>query len=235
MAAVSSPITSMPVSKPHNGDPSLAVAAWPAAAAAQALYELARYVGLPADALETTTPAATPAPDEWPSYLHSAATRAGLQAEQVFVALDELPLLTASSGPALLRLSGVQDQPFLAIIGSNPRGMRSRRRTSPAWSVFSIRLDSTGKPAAQPVPHSLTIGCARRDSAAAGWCDCVRGHQCASICVNPASQAGSCSSSAHTSVSTHSSSPHGSCLAVPSFTAPRILAGSLPGCCFWLP
>ena len=56
--------------------------------------------------------------EQFPAWLESAATRAGLQAEQVFVALDELDSLLVHGAPVLVRIACLDGAPLLAIVGS---------------------------------------------------------------------------------------------------------------------
>jgi ATP-binding cassette subfamily B protein len=114
---------------PQNTQPELSnglgVAAWPVAQAADALYALARHAGLPLAPVEAVTmPAAYPQEDLH-TWIEQAATRADLQADQTFLALDELDDFLLETAPSLLRLSGIEGTPLLALVGRKGRFVRA--------------------------------------------------------------------------------------------------------------
>jgi ATP-binding cassette subfamily B protein len=94
----------------------LAEAAWPSARAGEALYALARHAGLPVASVEAVALPATLEPEHLNGWIADTATRAALQADQAFVALDEIEHLISKSAPALIRLAALDDAPFLAVV-----------------------------------------------------------------------------------------------------------------------
>ena len=117
----------------------LAAAAWPSARVSEALHALGRHVGLPVESVEAVT-----LPDNFPAdqlyvWIETAAAQAGLQADQAFVALDEIDGFASNSGPALIRLAALDGAPFLAVIGSRGRFVRA---IGPDLRVHRIRAGS---------------------------------------------------------------------------------------------
>lgn len=110
---------------PQNTQPEssngLAAAAWPVAQAADALYALARHAGLPLAPVEAVAMPDTYPQEDLHNWIEQAATRADLQADQTFVALDELDDFLSETGPSLLRLSGIEGTPLLALVGRKGR------------------------------------------------------------------------------------------------------------------
>src|SRR5216683_2296849 len=102
----------------------LTEAAWPSARAGEALYALARHVGLPMASVEAVPLSASVRPEHLDGWITDAATRAALQADQAFVALDELEGLISQSAPALLRLAALDGAPFLAVVGCRGKFVR---------------------------------------------------------------------------------------------------------------
>ena len=95
-------------------------AAWPSARAAEALLALARAADLPHDAVDVSPFLSAPTSDEVGPWLEATAVRAQLQADQTFVALDEVEALLEHGAPALVRLSALPGAPILARIHATP-------------------------------------------------------------------------------------------------------------------
>jgi ATP-binding cassette, subfamily B, bacterial len=103
-------------------------AAWPSSRVAEAMQALARHAGLPVVASEPVS-----LPDDLPieqmnTWIERAAEQTGVQADQAFVALDEIEVFLSTGAPALLRLSAVEGAPFLAVLGRRGRFVRTLGR-----------------------------------------------------------------------------------------------------------
>src|SRR5580765_5358789 len=102
----------------------LAGAAWPSNRAAEAMQALARHAGLPVTISDPVV-----VPDDLPieqvsSWIETVAGQSGIQADQAFVALDEIDVLLSSGAPVLVRLAAIEGAPFLAVLGRRGRFVR---------------------------------------------------------------------------------------------------------------
>jgi ATP-binding cassette, subfamily B, bacterial len=103
----------------------LADAAWSSNRAAEAMQALARHAGLPVTMSE---PVAVPADlpiEQVTSWIETVAGQSGIQADQAFVALDEIDVLLSSGAPVLIRLAALKGAPFLAVLGRRGRIVRA--------------------------------------------------------------------------------------------------------------
>lgn len=133
----------------------LSAATWPAARAGDALYALAQEAKLPVRASDLA-----PLPDHLPAsrlhtWIEATAERGGLQAEQVFVALDELELLLKQSAPALLRLAALEGAPFLAVLGCRGRHVLA---WGPDLRVHRVRVQTVQAIVRQPFESPVEAG-----------------------------------------------------------------------------
>ena len=111
-----------------EGNPAIIDATWPACRVVDAMQALARHTGLAmtsVDGLEM--PAELPV-EQLNSWIETAADLGGLQAEQAYVALDEIELLLSRGAPALIRLAGAEGAPFIAVLGRRGRSVQTLGR-----------------------------------------------------------------------------------------------------------
>ena len=110
--------------RPEPAIVALAGAAWPSNRAAEAMQALARHAGLP---VAMSDPVSVPADlpiEQVSSWIETVAGQSGIQADQAFVALDEIDVLLSSGAPVLVRLAAVEGAPFLAVLGRRGRFVR---------------------------------------------------------------------------------------------------------------
>lgn len=105
--------------------PGLDDAAWPAPRVSEALHALARRAGLPVESVEAVALPDNFDVDQLNAWIDTVAAQAGLQADQAFVALDEIDGLVSHSAPALIRVAAVAGAPFLAVLGRRGRFVRA--------------------------------------------------------------------------------------------------------------
>src|SRR5580765_1851094 len=96
-------------------------AAWPSSRVAEAIQALARHAGLPVAASEPISLSADLPIEQMNDWIERAADQTGVQAEQAFIALDEIDVLLSTGGPVLVRLSALEGAPFLAVVGCRGR------------------------------------------------------------------------------------------------------------------
>ena len=125
----------------------LAGALWPSARIGEALYSLARRAGLPATCPDACSPPPDLPADQMTTWIEAAADRGGIQADQVFVALGEIPTVVSQGAPALLRLRAVDGEPFLAIVGS---GCRFVSTLGPDLRIHRLRVATVCATVRQP-------------------------------------------------------------------------------------
>ena len=91
-------------------------ALWPSRRIAEAMQALSRHAGLPVVATDPVTLADDLPIEQLNDWIERTAEQTGVQADQAFVALDEIEVLLSTAAPALVRLSAVEGAPFLAIV-----------------------------------------------------------------------------------------------------------------------
>lgn len=130
----------------------LAAAAWPLARIAEALYALARHSRLPVEAAEAPLLPETHPPGELHTWLDQAAARAGLQTDQVFLALDEIDDFLSRGAPALLRLTALEGSPLLALVGRRGRFVHA---LGPDWSIHPLPAAAVRDAVRQPFEAAI--------------------------------------------------------------------------------
>ncbi len=127
-------------------------AAWPLSQAAEALYALARRTGLPLATVEAPAMPAAHPQEQLHSWIEQAAARADLQADQQFLALDELDDFLSHAAPALLRLTAVDGSPFLALAGRRGRFVLA---LGPDLRIHRLRADIVRAAVKRPFEAAL--------------------------------------------------------------------------------
>src|SRR5689334_16127643 len=102
----------------------LTSAAWPATRVTEAIQALATQAGFAINPLETVALPDDLSVDQLHQWIETSAAQIGIQAEQAFVALDDIDTLLSSAAPALIRLSALEGAPLLAIVGRRGRFVR---------------------------------------------------------------------------------------------------------------
>ena len=141
---------------PERKTATLVEASWPAARVAEALSALAARAGLPTTAPESILVPREVVDSELNPWIEAAATRAGLQADRVFVGLDELDALVAHGAPALLRMAAVEGSPFLAILGARNGRVRAIGPDLRIHSVHRATVSATvRRPFEEPIEGDI--------------------------------------------------------------------------------
>jgi ATP-binding cassette subfamily B protein len=107
-----------------NTPPEMLNAVWPATRVAEAMQALAQHAGLPSEQGEPIL-----LPDDLPveqigDWLERLGEQTGVQVDQAFVTLDEVDVMLSTAAPVLIRLSGIEGAPFLAVLGRRGRYLR---------------------------------------------------------------------------------------------------------------
>lgn len=97
---------------------SLLAASWPESRISEAVGVLAEQAGLQVAGSTVIPLEGQVASERLDLWIETAAAHAGLQADQVFVGLDELDAVLAYGAPVLLRMAAIQGAPFLAVVGT---------------------------------------------------------------------------------------------------------------------
>ncbi len=149
-------------------------AAWPPSRIGEALTLFALRLGLQRPE-EGVVPPQEVSEEQFPTWLEAAATRTGVQADQVFVALDELDSLLTHGAPLLVRIACLDGAPLLAIAGSMrgrvmamaPDGRVHRLKTSTILAAILAPFETPVEAAVDDVVGRMALPRRRRARARA--------------------------------------------------------------------